>query len=98
MGEVATALLSAASMAPGTVAQLAERACVGYDAARYTASRLVSAGALVAVAGGRPAVLAGAQAPAADGTRVALERLRSFWECSPEPGWRPVCQPSPGED
>lgn len=85
MGEVASAMVSAAAVGPGTVAELAARACVGYDAARYTASRLVSSGALVALSAGRPAVLGAPEAaqaqqwsPARLG--VALEQLRSFWE------------------
>jgi hypothetical protein len=45
-GEVGQALVKAAAHGPGTARQLAERVCVGYDAARYTASRLVSAGVL----------------------------------------------------
>lgn len=57
LGEVAQALVRAAEHGPGTARQLAERACVGYDAARYTASRLVSAGVLSRVSARRPAVL-----------------------------------------
>lgn len=55
---VAQALIAAASVSPGTVRQLAARALVGQQVARYTASRLVSAGALVIVSTDRPAVLA----------------------------------------
>lgn len=87
-GEVGLAMLSAVAQGgPGTVRDLAERACVGYAAARYTASRLVSRGALVALSAGRPAVLApagGAGAVAVDDPAPvddALQRLRSFWEC-----------------
>lgn len=84
-GDVALALREAASAAPGTVAQLAERACVGYDAARYTASRLVRAGDLVVLEGGRPAVLtAPPMAPAGEELASALQLLeRSFWETGP---------------
>lgn len=65
-GEVSQALVSAAAQAgPGTVRELAERACVGYAAARYTSSRLVSRGELVPVSAARPMVLAA---------------VRSFWE------------------
>lgn len=68
VGDVSKALLSAAQAAgPATVRELAARACVGYGTARYTATRLVSRGALVPVAEGRPMVLAAAAA-------------RSFWE------------------
>lgn len=71
-GEVSVALLSAAAQAgPATVRELAARACVGYGAARYTATRLVSRGALVPVAEGRPMVLAAAEA-------------LSFWEAGPQ--------------
>lgn len=87
MGEVASAMVSAAAVGPGTVAELAARACVGYDAARYTASRLVSSGALVALSAGRPAVLGAAgsnemeEPPAPDGAGGQLQALpRSFWE------------------
>ncbi len=96
-GTVATALLSAAAREPGTVVQLAERACVGYGAARYTASRLVSAGALAPRSAGRPVVLgaacvaaAGAAADEAAGSsavHAALDTLRSFWESRPPGGW-----------
>lgn len=81
-GDVALALRDAASASPGTVAELAQRACVGYGAARYTASRLVRAGDLVVVDGGRPAVLS--MPPGGDGLADALGMLeRSFWETGP---------------
>lgn len=93
VGDVGQALMSAASHGgPATVRVLAERACVGYAAARYTASRLVSRGALVPVSPARPATLAPAaprsarSAPAAVDAATArpwaeLETaLRSFWE------------------
>lgn len=84
MGEVASAMVSAAAHGPGTVAELAARACVGYGAARYTASRLVSSGALVALSAGRPAVLGAPQAAEApqwspERLGVALEQLRGVW-------------------
>jgi hypothetical protein len=67
-GDLSVALLSAAAQSgPATVRELAERACVGYAAARYTSSRLVSRGELVALHEGRPMVLA-----------VSAD-LRSFW-------------------
>ena len=88
MGEVGVALLHAAQRGPGTVVQLAERACVGYGAARYTASRLVSAGALERLNAGRPAVLCAVEvppriehdeeaAPVRDGLRALPS---SFWQ------------------
>lgn len=66
-GEIAQALRAAAAAAPGTVRELAGRACVGYAAARYTASRLASTGVLVAVDESRPAVLALSSSFAANG-------------------------------
>lgn len=57
-GEVSIALLEAARQGPGTVVDLAARAQVGRHAARYTASRLVTRGELVALNAGRPAMLA----------------------------------------
>lgn len=56
-GPVAQAMVQAARQQPGTVRQLAERAQVGYDVARYTAHRLVERGALRECTTGRPAVL-----------------------------------------
>lgn len=76
------ALRQAATSAPGTVAQLADRACVGQSVARYTASRLVRAGELVPVGGSRPAVLA--MPPQGDGLGDALVILSlSFWGDGP---------------
>jgi len=60
-GELAQALLRAAAARPGTVRELAARSQVGFAQARYTASRLVSRGALVEVDATRPAVLAPAE-------------------------------------
>lgn len=77
-------------MGPGTVVQLAERACVGYDVARFKASALVRSGALVPLTDGRPRVLAAAGscppgAPRAADTACDGYGLRvlprSFWEC-----------------
>lgn len=56
-GEISIALLTEAREAPGTVRDLAERAQVGYAAARYTASRLVQRGELVELTDVRPVVL-----------------------------------------
>lgn len=87
-GEIAAALVKAAARSPGTVAQLAERACVGYDAARYKASALVRSGALVPLTEGRPRVLkaadgalaAPAQGDEHDNDGCALRELpRGFW-------------------
>jgi hypothetical protein len=78
-GEVAEALRTAAAQAPGTVRDLAQRACVGYDVARYTASRLVDAGTLVVQVPQRPAVLAAAPA-GATGAEPLVTVMRSFWE------------------
>lgn len=85
LGEISLALHYAAAAAPGSVRDLACRAQVGYDAARYTASRMVDRGELVIVQEGRPAVLgvATAQTPAGDELATALDDLhRSFWSGS----------------
>ena len=58
MGEVSMAMIKAARVGPATVQQLAERACVGYDAARFKAKDLVRAGILVPTGDERPRVLA----------------------------------------
>ena len=88
VGAVAKAMLTAAASGPGTVVQLAERACVGYGAARYTASRLVSSGALSPLSPGRPAILAvaGPGGPAPGVAACGLEALRLFWEQAPRYG------------
>jgi hypothetical protein len=82
LGEISMALHEAAASSPGSVRDLAYRAQVGYDAARYTASRMVDRGELVIVQQGRPAVLgvATAQTPGGDELASALDDLhRSFW-------------------
>jgi len=56
-GELSQALVKAAAQGPGPVRALAERAQVGYGAARYTASRMVDRGELVVLERGRPALL-----------------------------------------
>lgn len=71
VGLITRALAQAWSHGPAPVAVAAQRACVGFGAARYTASRMVARGDLVVVAGGRPLVLglspeADPQAPAAE--------------------------------
>lgn len=67
-GAVAKALLGAAvAGGPAPVRVLAERACVGYRVARYTASRLVACGDLEVHADSRPAVLAAVQARCSGG-------------------------------
>lgn len=88
LGEISRVMLDMAAQQPGTVRELAERAQVGYDAARYTATRLVERGQLVRVADERPAVLGVAppQAPAGESLGQALQGLsRSFWETEPAP-------------
>jgi hypothetical protein len=57
VGEVAMALQRAASV-PGTVVELAHRAQVGMQVARYTASRMVDRQQLLVLDSARPAVLA----------------------------------------
>jgi hypothetical protein len=83
-GEVGQALLKAASHGPGTARELAERVCVGYSAARYTASRLVSAGVLERTAE-RPARLA------LPGTLAAEARPPcSAWDMAPVYGFSDI--------
>ena len=57
LGEISLALLSAAQARPGTVRDLAQRACVGYDTARFKAKDLVRMGALQPVTDSWPRVL-----------------------------------------
>jgi hypothetical protein len=57
LGEVSKALLSAAQHGSGTVRQLAARACVGFDVARYKAKDLVRMGALQPLTAERPRML-----------------------------------------
>jgi hypothetical protein len=83
-GELSQALVKAASQGPGPVRTLAERAQVGYSAARYTASRMVDRGELVVLEAGRPALLgvptALAVAPAGDELGDHLDALhRAFF-------------------
>lgn len=83
LGEISRVMLCMAAEQPGTVRDLAERAQVGYDAARYTATRLVERGHLVRLADERPAVLGVAppQAPGGESLGLALQQLsRSFWD------------------
>ena len=79
LGEVSAALLVAAAQAPGTVQQLAARARIGRHVARYTASRLLSAGRLVEVdriplqsGPGRPSSVLGLPQAAATCSPIAL--------------------------
>lgn len=74
-GDVSRALLQAAKAGPAPVRVLAERALVGYSAARYTATRMVDRGELACLSNGRPAVLGLPRAPAA-----VAQRHASFWE------------------
>ena len=83
-GDIRQALYRAAAEAPGSVRELAERAQVGYSAARYTASRMLERDELLVVKDGRPAVLAAPTCPAippgGETLAAALQRLhRSFW-------------------
>lgn len=83
-GEVAQALCTHAAE-PRSVADLASRACVGTARARYTVSRLVDAGELVVIDGGRPMQVvrrdAAPQAATAPDGLVELEAaMRAFWD------------------
>jgi len=62
LGDIARALLQHAGT-PGTVRQVCERAQVGYGVGAYTASRLLSAGLLVADAEAPPPQRAGRGRP-----------------------------------
>jgi hypothetical protein len=79
-GEVAQALLASADNGPGQVRQLAQRAQVGYAAARVSCSRLVARGELVVLDGGRPAVLARPH-DAVTTVDEALADLERAWQC-----------------
>lgn len=81
-GEIARALCAHAGT-PVTVRQMATAACVGFSTAQYTASRLVSAGELVAVRRERPALLVRrdvAPEPAPSRGASLAEAMRLFWE------------------
>lgn len=78
MGEVSRALLTAASVAPGTVLELAQRAGLDVASARFKAKDLVRMGALQPHAHTRPRVLAAR--PAADARASGFALLeRAFW-------------------
>jgi predicted transcriptional regulator len=79
-GPVAQALLQAADEQPGTVRELAQRANVGYAVARYSVSRLVSAGVCV-LDGGRPAKVwpAAQHEQTSTGAMEALDALQACW-------------------
>lgn len=87
-GDITRAMATAWQQGPASVPAIAQRACVGLSAARYTASRMLQRGDLVVVQGGRPAVLGLAQdaAPSAkhdpdhDSYMRVLDILdSSFW-------------------
>lgn len=82
-GEIGRAMLDAAGAGPAPVRELAARAQVGYSAARYTASRLVSAGALRVVDEGRPVVLGPVLPDEDDAEPLEAVMRRSFWEREP---------------
>ncbi len=77
-GEISRALLAAAADRPGTALELAARAQVGRRAARYTASRLVTAGRLQVLKPGRPAVLGLAESAVAPPS-IALAAALAGW-------------------
>ena len=86
-GEVRQALLRAYEQGPTHVRDAAQRACVGLAVARYTASRMVSAGELVVLQATRPAVLSlpgssaavSAGCGAAVSMQGALDALAGVW-------------------
>jgi hypothetical protein len=61
-GEITLALIDAACTAPGTVRELAARACVGFAVAERKAPVLLQRGDLVVHRDGRPRVLIAARA------------------------------------
>lgn len=77
-GDLSLQLIRAAQQGPGTVRELAERAQVSADAARFRASRLVACGALVPVADRRPRLLAVPEAAAHDETSTYFF-LAALW-------------------
>lgn len=90
-GDISRALIDQARAAPSTVRELCERAQVGYDAGRRTASRLLGTGALERLNDERPAVLGAPGAPAAPdaaaapGRSAAALRLEAAWRGRPVP-------------
>jgi len=79
VGDITRAMAKAWSEGPAPVAVAAQRACVGFQAARYTASRMVARGDLVVLHAGRPAVLAlpGTQPEVTSGCMRAMELIDS---------------------
>lgn len=71
--------MAAASHGPGTVRELAQRSCVGYDAARFKVPALVRSGVLTATSDTRPRVYQVQERPTrvGDGGFVLLNS--SFW-------------------
>jgi hypothetical protein len=85
IGEIAQTLLLAAGDQPGTVVDLAHRARVSVQAARYTASRLVASGQMVRVGEARrPALLRAADDTSSSPDAALHHSLnaleRSFWD------------------
>jgi hypothetical protein len=83
-GGVAAALCAQAEQ-PMHVATLAQRCGVGMSRARYTVSRLIDAGELVVIDGGRPMTVvhrtvAQAAAPVACGIEQLEAVMRGFWD------------------
>jgi hypothetical protein len=80
-GDVRAALADAWRQGPAPVAVAAERACVAWNVAKYTASRMAADGQLAVHTPGRPAVLMLAcdledQAPEADPFDELLRAVR----------------------
>jgi hypothetical protein len=90
-GDFARALASAARQ-PGTVRQLCERAQVGFDVGRKTASRMLGRGDLLVLEvaptsgpGRPPAVVVAAECAPVPTITVLRALPRSFWETPIEP-------------
>jgi len=77
-GDVRAALADAWRQGPAPVAVAAERACVAWSVARYTASRMAADGQLAVHTPGRPAVLMLAEAPQQAAADPFDELLRSI--------------------
>jgi len=87
LGDIAQALIKAASQKPGTVADLAARAQVGRAPARMTCSRLVTRGQLIVVNRKRPIELqaaAGVCTPVVDGAQALASAMFGFCRTASE--------------
>lgn len=82
MGEISLALLGAAQQGPATVRELAQRACVGYDTARFKAKDLVRVRVLLPQGDARPRLLGLPEPPSAPGENP-FALLERYWDRTP---------------